>query len=386
MGQTGRPKRNGEIMITVLIFLGILSVLILVHEAGHFFTARAFGVKVLEFGMGYPPRLISITRGETVYSLNALPLGGYVKLMGEEDPTHPESLAGKGALTRLTVLSAGAFMNFILPIILFTFISMVPQNHYEGRVLIDRVEEASPAQIAGLQSGDIVLSVDGHSVYNTQELAYRIKLQLGDESTWMVMRPERLVTGSFGLGSEPGLTQPLIRDTVPYEVSLIPRWKPPIGEGNAGVRIRTIEGQIISRSDSLWAAIPNGFMRMWEMLILFKNEVTTWIIGNNSPQLAGPVGIAQVTGEVAKAGWIPLVELAALLSLNLAILNILPIPALDGGRIIFVLIEWVRRGKRISPEREGLVHLIGFTVLIGSVVIISYFDFIRIFQGGSLTN
>ena len=386
MGQAGRPKRNGEIMITVLIFLGILSVLILVHEAGHFFTARAFGVKVLEFGMGYPPRLISITRGQTVYSLNALPLGGYVKLMGEEDPTHPQSLAGKGALTRLTVLSAGAFMNFILPIILFTFISMVPQNHYEGRVLIDMVEEASPAQIAGLQSGDIVLSVDGHPVHNTQELAYRIKLQLGDESTWMVMRPERLVTGSFGLGSEPGLTQPLIRDTVPYEVSLIPRWKPPVGEGNAGVRIRTIDGQIISRSDSLWAAIPNGFMRMWEMLILFKNEVTTWIIGNNSPQLAGPVGIAQVTGEVAKAGWIPLVELAALLSLNLAIINILPIPALDGGRIVFVALEWVRRGKRISPEREGLVHLVGFTLLIGSVVLISYFDIIRIFQGGSLTN
>ena len=386
MGKTGSPKRNGALMITVLIFLGILSILILVHEAGHFFTARAFGVKVLEFGMGYPPRLFSITRGETVYSLNALPLGGYVKLMGEEDPTHPESLAGKGALTRLTVLSAGAFMNFILPIILFTFISMVPQNHYEGRVLIDGVAEASPAQLSGLKSGDIVLRVDGHPVYNTHELAYRIKLQLGAGSTWTVMRPERLITGSFGLSGEPGLTQPLIRDTMPYEVNLTPRWKPPAGEGNAGVRIRTIEGQTVSRSDSLWTAIPNGFIRMWEMLVLFKNEITTWIIGANSPQLAGPVGIAQVTGEVAKAGWQPLVELAALLSLNLAILNILPIPALDGGRIIFVAIEWVRRGKRISPEREGLVHLVGFTVLIGSIIIISYFDIIRIIQGGSLTN
>ena len=373
-------------MITFLIFLGILSILILVHEAGHFFTARAFGVKVLEFGMGYPPRLFSIKRGDTVYSLNALPLGGYVKLMGEEDPTHPESLAGKGALTRFTVLSAGAFMNFILPIILFTFISMVPQNHYEGRVLIDGVAEASPADVAGLQRGDIVLKVDGHPVSNTQEISYRIKLQLGDESTWTVMRPERLITGTFGLSSEPGLTQPLIRDTIPYEISLVPRWKPPAGEGNAGVQIRTIEGQLISRSDSLWAAIPNGFVRMWEMLVLFKNEVTGWIIGSNSPQLAGPIGIAQVTGEVARAGWQPLVELTALLSLNLAILNILPIPALDGGRIMFVAIEWVRRGKRISPEREGLVHLVGFTVLIGSIIIISYFDIIRIIQGGSLTN
>ena len=122
------------------------------------------------------------------------------------------------------------------------------------------------------------------------------------------------------------------------------------------------------------------------MLVLFKNEVTGWIIGSNAPQLAGPVGIAQVTGEVAKAGWQPLVELAALLSLNLAIINILPIPALDGGRIVFVALEWIRRGKRISPQREGLVHLVGFTLLIGSIVLISYFDIIRIIQGGSLTN
>jgi regulator of sigma E protease len=373
-------------MVTVLIFLGILSVLILIHEAGHFFTARAFGVKVLEFGMGFPPRIFSFKRGETVYSLNAIPLGGYVKLMGEEDPTHPQSLAGKGALTRFTILSAGAFMNFILPIILFAFIFMIPQDHFEGRVLIASVSEGSPAQLAGLQSGDLILEVDGHDVYNTQELAYRIKLQLGDESTWTVMRPERLVTGSFGLGSEPGLGQPLTRDTEPYLVSLVPRWKPPAGEGNAGVQIRTIEGQVVSRSEPFWEAIPNGFVRMWEMLVLFKNEVTGWIIGANTPQLAGPVGIAQVTGEVARAGWLPLVELMALLSLNLAILNILPIPALDGGRILFVAIEWVRRGKRISPEREGLVHLVGFAVLISSIVVISYFDIVRIIQGGSLTN
>ena len=373
-------------MVTVLIFLGVLSVLILIHEAGHFFTARAFGVKVLEFGMGYPPRLLSFTKGETTYSLNLLPLGGFVKLMGEEDPSDPRSLAGKGVLTRFTVLSAGAFMNFILPIILFTFIFMIPQDRFEGRVLISGVSEGSPAQMAGLQGGDIVLKVDGHDVYNTQDLAYRIRLQLGDETTWQVMRPERLITGSFGIGGEPGLVQPLIRDTEPFTIKLVPRWKPPAGEGNAGVQIRTIEGQIVSRSDPFWEAIPNGFVRMWEMLVLFRNEVAGWIIGANSPQLAGPVGIAQVTGEVAQAGWIPLVELTALLSLNLAILNILPIPALDGGRILFVAIEWVRRGKRISPEREGLVHLVGFAVLISTIVVISYFDIARIIQGNSLTN
>ena len=373
-----------DILILVFRFLAILSVLIMIHEAGHFFTARAFGVKVLEFGMGFPPRIFSFKRGDTVYALNAIPLGGYVKLLGEEDPSDPRSLAGKGALTRFTVLSAGAFMNFILALVLFSFIFMVPQDRVEGRVLISGVAPDSPAQMAGLQGGDIVLEVDGHEVRNTQELARRIQLKLGSETTWQVMRPERLITGSFGIGGEPGLAQPLTRDTEPFIIKLTPRWTPPTGEGNAGVLIRTIDSQIVSRSDSFWEAIPNGFGRMWEILILLRNLVASWILGSSSPQLGGPVAIAQASDTVAEAGWIPLVEFMAFISLQLAIFNILPIPALDGGRILFVAIEWVRRGKRISPEREGMVHLVGFAVLISVIVVISYFDILRIIQGNSL--
>ena len=125
---------------------------------------------------------------------------------------------------------------------------------------------------------------------------------------------------------------------------------------------------------------------MWETVQLFRNEVTSWFAGSGGPQLAGPVGIAQVSEEVAEAGWRPLLVFAALLSINLAIVNLLPLPALDGGRIVFVALEWVRGGKRIPAEREGIVHAIGFAVLIGIIAIITFFDISRIVSGGSITN
>ena len=125
---------------------------------------------------------------------------------------------------------------------------------------------------------------------------------------------------------------------------------------------------------------------MWEMLVLLKNEILSWFAGSGGPQFAGPVGIAQISEEVAEAGWRPLVIFAALLSLNLAIINLLPLPALDGGRIVFVALEWARGGKRVPPEREGLVHAVGFAVLIGVIVVITFFDVSRIIAGNSITN
>ena len=371
-------------MITVLSFLGVLAVIILVHELGHFLTAKAYKIKVLEFGFGFPPRLLSFRRGETLYSLNLLPLGGFVKLQGEEDPTDPRSLARKGVLTRVVVLSAGAAMNVLLPLVIFAALFMVPQDTVEGRVQIQGVAPNSPADQAGLRSGDIVLKVDGHETANTADLAYRIQLKLGSNTRWEILREKPRISVPLGGGGDPGLAPSLPpAESSLLAVDLTPRWKPPEGEGAAGVIIATVSPQVVSRSSPFWEAIPNGFQRMGEMLVLFRNEILSWIIGAKSPELAGPVGIAQISGEVARAGWIPLLELTALLSLNLAIINILPIPALDGGRLLFVLIEWVRRGKRISPQREALVHLMGFAVLISAIVVISYFDILRILRGES---
>jgi regulator of sigma E protease len=130
--------------------------------------------------------------------------------------------------------------------------------------------------------------------------------------------------------------------------------------------------------------VPSSIVHCWEILVLFRNEVVGWFIGGTPPQVTGPIGIAEITGQIAKAGISPLLEFAALISINLAVINIFPFPGLDGGRLIFVALEWVRRGKRISPKREGLVHLIGFAVLMLLIIVVSYFDITHIIQGESI--
>jgi len=140
----------------------------------------------------------------------------------------------------------------------------------------------------------------------------------------------------------------------------------------------------VVESMPFWEAVPKSVTHSWEILVLFKNEVASWFIRSTAPQLAGPIAIAQLTGEVYQAGISPLLEFTALISLNLGIFNLLPFPGLDGGRLVFVLLEWVRRGKRISPQKEGLVHMIGFFALIALILVISYFDIARIVSGGSL--
>lgn len=372
-------------MITALIFLGVLTTLILVHELGHFLTAKAYGVKVLEFGLGFPPRLFSVRKGETVYSVNAIPLGGFVRLLGEEDPTDPRSLASRGIIPRIVVLSAGSFMNVLLPLVIFTLMLAIPYKVVEGRVQVIEVAPNSPASQAGLREGDFVNRVDGADIKNIPQLSQRIHLNLGEEIKWDITREKYRMTGNIGSGGDPGLTPRMAPvETQAITMYLKPRWNPPEGEGNVGVVISTISPSLVTRSEPIWQAIPHAARKVLDTLKLFRNEMLGLIIGNQKAQFAGPVGIAQVSGEVAKAGLGPLFELTALLSLNLAIINILPIPALDGGRLIFVLLEWIRRGKRIKPEREGFVHLVGFVVLVSIIIVITYFDVLRIVRGESL--
>lgn len=351
-----------SVIITILIFLAVLAVLIIAHELGHFATAKAFGVRVDEFGLGFPPRLISVRRGETRYSLNAIPLGGFTKMAGEEDPKVPRSLASKGVGTRLIVLSAGSIMNALLPILLFSIAFMVPHDVVTGEVLVKEVALNSPAAGAGIEAGDIVLSVNNKPVHNISDLHRNIQRNLGKETT-MIIRHS---------------------DSTTEEVQAIPRWKPPEGQGAIGIVVSTLNPTVVSQHYPFWQAIPMGASECIETFVLFKNEIIRIFIGATSLQVAGPVGIAQLTGEVAKAGISPLLEFAGFISINLAIINIFPLPALDGGRIAFVLLEWVRRGKRVSPKREGLVHAIGFILLMAAILAITYHDIIRIITGESL--
>jgi regulator of sigma E protease len=351
-----------SILITILIFLGILAVLILAHELGHFATAKAFGVKVEEFGLGFPPRLIGIRKGETLYSLNAIPLGGFTKMAGEEDPKVERSLASKSAGTRIIVLSAGSIMNALLPILLFSIAFMVPHDVITGEVLVEEVAPNSPAEAAGIEVGDIVLSVNNEPVYNISDLHRIIHRNLGNEIT-MIIRHS---------------------DSTTEEVQIIPRWNPPEEEGATGVVVSTLNPTVVSQHYPFWEAIPKGVSECIETFVLFKNEIIRIFIGASTFQVAGPVGIAQMTGEVAKAGISPVLEFAGFISINLALINIFPLPALDGGRIVFVLVEWIRRGKRVSPKTEGLVHAIGFALLMAAILAITFQDIARIISGESL--
>ncbi|MFC2011362.1 RIP metalloprotease [Chloroflexota bacterium] len=350
------------ILITVVSFLVVIMVLILAHEFGHFITARATGVKVDEFGLGFPPRLISRKRGETLYSLNAIPLGGFVKMAGEEDPNVPGSLASKSIATRLLVLSAGSLMNFLLPLLLFSVAYIIPYNQVIGQVIVENVGQDSPASIAGIKPGDTILSVNDKPVYNTGDLHRYVQLNLGKKINILIQHA----------------------NFTTEKVQVTPRWKPPEQQGAIGIEMSLSNSTITSQHYPFWKAIPLGVGACIETFVLFKNGIVSMIIGTTPVAVTGPVGIAQLTGEVAMAGISPLLEFAAFLSINLALINIFPLPGLDGGRIAFVLLEWIRRGKRISPKAEGLVHLIGFLMIMAFILAVTLQDIIRIINGESL--
>lgn len=350
------------IVITILAFLGMLALIILAHELGHFATAKLTGIKVEEFGIGFPPRLFSITRGETRYSLNIIPLGGFTKLLGEEDPSHPRSFASKNIPSRLLVLSAGALMNLLLPLLLFSVALMVPHDVMVGEVMVQEVSANSPAELTGIKPGDRILSVEGEMIRNITDLQRQFEANLGQEISISLEHPNLSTT----------------------EVQIVPRWRIPEGEGPTGLLINLANPNVIRQSEPFWRAIPLGAQQCIDTIVLFKNAIIGMIIGARSVVIAGPVGIAQITGQVARAGISPLLELAAFFSINLAIVNLIPLPALDGGRISFVLLEWIRRGKRISPQTENLIHLIGFGILLSLLALLTYQDIVRIISGGSL--
>ena len=433
-------------IVAIIAFVPMLVMLVVIHEWGHFFTARAFGVKVLEFGIGYPPRAFgfytgrtrvlldastqyvnmagvsaiqpgqvlrlystedadgnlvarvvegtltgnlsrqsslhdrgtdeylrhegtvrdidpdSVTVADMVYTLNWLPLGGFVRLAGENNPAVPRSLAAKGAGPRAIILAAGSLMNAAFPLVAFTLLFMIPQNITVGQVQIDEVAANSPAQAAGILPGDIVVNAEDKVIEHGSDLVRATTLNAGSPMEWTILRDGRTEI-----------------------VRLTPRVNPPQGQGATGVRISLVNLRTESRYEPPWTAVWLGVTNTWELVTLLRQEISTWISGERAPQLSGPVGIAQVTGEVTRdgglRGW---VVLSILFSINLAILNLLPIPMLDGGRLVFVLLEWLRRGKRVPAEREGLVHLLGFAVLIGFILIITYQDIVRLVQGESL--
>jgi regulator of sigma E protease len=350
-----------SIFISILIFLSILIAAIVIHELGHFITAKRSKVKVEELGLGFPPRVLSFKRGETVYSLNLIPLGGFCRMAGEEDPDVPGSLAGKSVKTRLLVLSAGSLFMLLFPLLLLPIAYMIPMARpvEDGGIQVESIAERSPAEQAGIKTGDIILSIDGQPVKTAEYIQQVIDDKRGEEVTLL-----------------------LTRDDEEFEVALIPRTKEetPEGEGAIGIGMGPV---METHAYPPWEAIPKGLGEYGQLLVAAKDALASLIAGEVplKDAVAGPIGIAQMTGEVAAMGAAPLFRLAALISVSLAIVNLLPIPGLDGGRIVFVAIEGVRRGKRISAKKEGMIHLIGFALLLMLIVLVSYNDVMRLVSG-----
>jgi regulator of sigma E protease len=439
-----------------LPFLGIIVFLIVAHEVGHFVTAKLCGVKVTEAGLGLPPRIWGFKWGETEYTINAIPIGAFVRMVGEEDPDEPGSLAAKPRPIRLLVLSAGSIMNAVLAVLLFALALMIPQEVSLGRAVITEVIPGAPAEEAGLQTGDVIYEINGRDVRNVQEAGYNIRLNLGEDVDVTVKRERELLTiptharwapsdivhvvepgeDVQSVADRLGFSTASVRAAADIEYILEPGQDLTIGEGpdaifytpeeretvtsaarrlgvstealriaaglpdqnklEVGQELRFVQGPTgiviapeypFTETQALppWEALPQAMQKTYEALILARNEVISWFKGAGQPEIAGPVGIAQATGEVVEeAGWKSLVDFAALLSINLAILNILPLPMLDGGRIVFILLEIMRGGRRIAPRKEALVHFVGLVALLTLAVVIGYFDVVRIFSGESI--
>ena len=351
-----------DFLFTVVVFVLVLSLLVLVHELGHFWVARGLGIQVRELGIGFPPRLAAFKRGGIDYSLNWLPFGGFVRLHGEEDPEEPRGFAGKSIRVRTAVIVAGSVMNLVLAWVIFSFIAALPFQTATGDVVVQGIAIGSPAEAVGLKPGDVIDAVDEVSIESTFDLAMVVHESGGNPVTLRVIRDGSMVA-----------------------VPVVPRTDYPANQGPIGVEV-TLENRVITDERiPLWTAPIEGLRTGLAIMGFVGDEVGRWIQGSAKPELAGPVGIAQVTGETARTGLLPLIQLMGLLSLNLGILNLLPIPALDGGRLPFLLLEGIRRGRRVSPRREGLVHFVGFAILIGFVLVITFgVDIPRIMRGDEL--
>lgn len=343
-------------MLDFAIFLLILSVLIIGHELGHYFAARLGGVEVEEFGLGFPPRLLTLfSAAGTKFTLNLLPFGGFVRPKGENDPSIEGGLAGASKKVRSMVLLAGPVANILLGFFAFTMAYNIAAPDPE-RVMITDIAANSPAAESGLAAGDIITSVEGVDIDGFQSLQDTVSNNLG-EPTEMV----------------------LLRDGETITVEVIPRTDPPPNEGAIGILLGNP-----TRPVPLGEAISLG----WQSTRLQFTEIlrlpARLIGGSVTPEEARVTGFKGIYDMVAWAGEVDrnadrpflTLNLVGIISIGLAVANLLPIPALDGGRLLFVLFELLM-GRRISPEKEGLAHLIGFAFLLILMVYINFQDFIN---------
>jgi regulator of sigma E protease len=348
--------------LAIVVGVVVLSVLVLTHELGHFIAAKATHCYVEEFGIGFPPRIWGKKFGETIYSINWIPFGGFNKISGEVDPAAPRALAARSHAARALVISGGIILNLLLPFLLMTVAYMVPHNIVQGTVKVADITANSPAELGGILVGDTLVSINGNTLNSAGDLSRNVQLNLGKKTEFTVTHAD-------------GMTE---------TITVVPRWRYAAGEGSVGILPENINPVIVSESLPFWKAIPEGFIDVGQSLVLYKNGIIGVFLGTVPFTLTGPVSIVQVTGEVARSGVSPVLELASVISIAVGVTQIIPFPALDGGRLLFIFVEWLRRGKRVPPRVETIIHNVGFMVLLALMVLITYQDIARWITGGSL--
>jgi regulator of sigma E protease len=350
-----------SLLLGIPAFFIILAVLIFVHELGHFTAAKLAGVRVDEFGLGFPPRVKTWIRGDTVYSINAIPLGGFVKMQGENGESwQPDSFGAQVPWKRLCILAAGPCMNLVLAVLVLfaVYATGTPQSV----AVITGIESHSPAQSAGLRPGDRILSIAGMPIHYLSDLQTASEHHAGDRVRLKIRR-----------------------GTHSFVVLLVPRTRPPVVNGvrQGRIGVEMDRTQTVTHSPGTSLSMAAGTVRD---MIGTLPKIGKNIVQQGGNEVSGPIGIAHVTTQVVNQepqnGPGSLFFFVALLSANLGILNLLPIPALDGGRIVFVLVSWIRR-RNLDPELEGVIHLVGMAALLLLILFVSYQDIVRWVTGAS---
>jgi len=433
-----------SVAVIIILFIVALFIAICLHELGHFIVAKRAGVKVEEFGIGIPPRLFGIKRGETIYSVNAIPLGAFVKAAGENDPTVPRSLAGKVPWTRLGIYAAGPLVNIFLAFVLLSAFLALPYSVIAGDGFVVRaVAENSPAEEAGIEPGDIILEVEGQPVHrwgdveeivnsveegaditllllrNGQEEERTLKPQLDPESQllkigvylwWDVVSQVEEGSPAYEAGISPGDTIHSINGQLIYNEESMSSALDSVEDGEEmnlvllregetvsisldndgyetlpGVEMRWVEGAHMEQERlPVWRAVYLGARDIIYMPVLII-EAIPQIIESPDTALVGPIGAGQLTVEIVRSsGFSSMLFMASMISLGLGIFNLLPIPPLDGGGMLVAFIEGCRRGKRLSPRTMRLAYTIGTAFLIGLVILITFIDIWRLPKGFGL--
>lgn len=363
--------------MSVIIFIIILSVLVFVHEFGHYITAKKNGIRVDEFAIGFPPTIFSWMRGETKWSLNLIPIGGYVKIFGEnpdEESTvgkdSSRSFVNKPKHVQALVLSAGIIFNILFAWILITFGFIfgfpVPVSDYPSEYINDRnlvvimTATDSPASLAGVLSGDAIISVTS------------------GEHSLTLLEPEAFSDFISKHGNKK-VTLELKRGEVFRNVEVVPKEGVVTGKSAIGVSIDTVGTLRLPFLKAVLQGTETTVSLVWQTIVGLSTFFFDAFRGQGDfSQVSGPVGIAGVVGGMAELGFMYLISLTAFISINLAVINLIPFPALDGGRLLFVAIEAITR-KPISPNIANTLNAIGFFLLLLLMVVVTYNDIIKLF-------